>query len=288
MTSGSSFRALLLIVLLLGFSVFSNMQMGAVRSSAGDQRMHLPRAGWLVPLSFGYRNLWAEVLWIRAISWFGGHQTGGDYAYLSELLNAIVTLNPRAEHAYYMAGTVLPWNTNNTRFSRPLLEKAMRNMPDDWHWPYTRGFNAYWFDRDKQAAARLLEKAAQLPAAPPLVIRLALRMQASSGRLDAAQLFLQQMLRSKQDAHIRNQLLQLEKTIATEQVLRGIDVQLAKLPHRFHDMRDLVQLQKSGVRIPARLPDGGHIIVHSSGKIVSSVSSKRFRVFVPPKRQVQP
>jgi len=277
----------LLLVLLFG-SVSANMQLGSLRSTVNAQRIHLPQAEWLLPLSFGYRNLWAEVLWVRVISWFGSKGGTSDYAYLNELLQAIVQLNPRAEHAYYMAGTVLPWNTNNTRFSRPLLEKAMRNLPDDWHWPYNRGFNAYWFDGDKQEAARQLARAAQLPGAPPIVMRLALRMQASSGRLDAAQLFLEQMMGEKQDVHIRNQLLQLKQTIASEQILRSIDKQLAQLAHRFHDLRDLMQLRKAGVNMPAQLPDGGRIIMRKDGHIVSSVSGKRFRVFVPPKRVAQP
>ncbi|MDX8392349.1 MAG: hypothetical protein R8K53_07270 [Mariprofundaceae bacterium] len=288
MISGSNFRALALLILLLSGSVAANMQLGSLRSSADNQRMHLPQAEWLIPLSFGYRNMWADVLWIRAISWFGGHQANADYTYLSKLLNAIVHLNPRAEHAYYMAGAILPWNTNSTRFSRPLLEKAMRNLPNAWRWPYTRGFNAYWFDHDTIEAARLLKKAAFLPAAPPLVMRLALRMQASAGQLDTALMFLQQMMREKQDAHIHNQLLVLSRHIETEQVLRRIDAQLASLGQHFHDMRDLMQLRQAGVNIPLQLPDGGKIVMQQNGEIVSSILGKRFKVFTPPKRKVKP
>jgi len=285
--SASSFRILLLMIVLLLGSVSANMQLGSLRSSADAQRIRLPQGEWLVPLSFGYRNLWAEVLWIRAISWFGGHKTNANYAYLGELLNAITHLNPRAEHAYYMAGAVLPWNTNNTELSRPLLEKAMRTFPNAWRWPYTRGFNAYWFDNDKETAARLLAKASLLPDAPSLIMRLALRMQASAGRLDTAQIFLQQMMRQKQDAHIHEQLMQLSKRIKTEQILRNIDTLLAALPLRFDDARDLLQLRQAGVKIPAKLPDGGRIIVQENGNIVSSISRKRFKVFVPPKRAQQ-
>jgi len=277
----------LLLVLLAG-SVSANMQLRSLHATRDAQRIHLPQTEWLIPLSFGYRNLWAEILWIRAISWFGGHQAHADYGYLGELLNAIVQLNPRAEHAYYMAGALLPWNTNTTRLSRPLLEKAMRTFPNQWRWPYTRGFNAYWFDHDSHEAARLLEKAALLPHAPPLVTRLALRMQASAGRLDTAKIFLQQMMQQKQDSHIRGQLSQLSKKIETEQVLRRIDAQLAGLSKRFNDRRDLMQLRQAGIKIPPQLPDGGQILVQKNGNIVSSASGKRFKVFVPPKRQHQP
>lgn len=286
--SVSSVRALALIALLLAGGVAADRHLVSLRTAADEQRIHLPQAKWLIPLSFGYRNLWAEVLWIRAISWFGGHVAHADYGYLAELLHAIVRLNPRAEHAYYMAGTVLPWGMGSSEKSRPLLAKAMQNFPRDWRWPYMQGFNAYWFDNDKDDAARLLASASRLPGAPPLVMRLALRMQASAGRLEAAQLFLRQMMREKQDAHIRGQLKKLSAAIATEQVLRRIEARLARLPRRFHDARDLLALRKAGVTIPARLPDGGRIIVRKNGELASSSGGKRFKLFVPPKRKQNP
>lgn len=247
--------------------------------------MHLPQGEWLEAATLGYRNLYAEVLWIRTLSWFGAHVRHADYRYLAELLSAIVQLNPRAEHAYYMAGAVLPWNTGSTDLSAPLLEKAMQAFPDDWRWPYYQGFNTYWFDHDKAGAGRLLAQAAAKRGAPPSVMRLALRMQSSAGRLDSALLFVEQLLREKQDAHIRSQLESLRDTIRTEQVLRELDARLASLPHRFHDGRDMKLLRDTGEVIPDRLPDGGRIIMSDHGEPVSSVSGKRFRVFVPPSRK---
>jgi len=270
---------------LLVAATASNVHLSASRPAGDTQRMHLPQGAWLDAAALGYNNLLAEVLWIRTLSWFGEHVHDADYSYLSHLLAAVTQLNPRAEHAYYMAGAVLPWNTGNTELSRPLLEKAMRTFPDDWRWPYYRGFNVYWFEHDHAEAGRLLSRAAALPGAPPLVVRLALRMQASAGDLDTAQLFVQQLLMQKQDAHIRAQLEQLRSTIETEQVLRSLDQRLALLPGRFHDARVLQQLREAGVTWPEKLPDGGHIIVSDKGELVSSAAGKRFRVFVPSKRR---
>jgi len=263
----------------------ANMHLEANRAAGDEQRMHLPHGAWLDTIALGYRNLLAEVLWIRTLSWFGAHVRDADYTYLGELLAAITQLNPRAEHAYYMAGAVLPWNTGNTYLSRPLLEKAMQAFPDDWRWPYYRGFNAYWFDHDKPEAARLLTQAAGLSGAPPQVMSLALRMQASAGELQTALLFVEQLLQENQDNNIRSQLEHLRANIRTEQVLRALDVRLARLPQRFHDARDLQLLREAGLSLPATLPDGGHIVVSESGEAVSSASGKRFRVFVPAHRK---
>jgi len=274
-----------LLLLLLAGSTAANMHLGAGRVSGEEQRIHLPQAGWLEAVSLGYRNLWAEILWIRTLSWFGGHVRDADYDYLGELLQAIVRLNPRAEQAYYMAGAVLPWNTGSTRLSRPLLEQAMQHFPDDWRWPYYRGFNAYWFDHDNNEAGRLLARAASLPGSPPQVANLALRMQATAGQLNTALLFVQQLLQEKQDSHIRGHLEHLRAVIQTEQILRGLDARLAALPRRYNDARDLQRLREAGLRLPAVLPDGGHIEILPDGEPVSSASGKRFRVFVSPRRK---
>lgn len=283
--SVSRLRVPLLVLLLLLGSAAANMQLAASRSAGGEPRMHLPQGVWLEAMSLGYRNLLAETLWIRTLSWFGAHVRDADYAYLGDLLRSITQLNPRAEHAYYMAGAVLPWNTGSTQSSRPLLEKAMQTFPEDWRWPYYRGFNAYWFDHDPAEAGRLLARAAAKPGAPPLVMGLALRMQSTAGELDTALLFVQQLLQEKQDDHIRRQLQQLRAAIETEQVLRALDARLASLAQRFHDARDLVQLRQAGISIPAKLPDGGRIAVSDDGELVSSASGKRFRVFVPERRK---
>ena len=266
-------------------SAATNMHLMDKRSVGAEQRMHLPQGVWLDAMALGYRNLFAEALWIRTLSWFGAHVRDADYSYLGGLLAAITQLNPRAEHAYYMAGAVLPWNTGNTSLSRPLLEKAMQTFPQDWRWPYYRGFNAYWFDHDKAEAGRLLAQAAGLPDAPPLVMSLALRMQASAGELQTALLFVNQLLKENQDSNIRSQLEYLRANIRTEKVLRTLDTWLAGLPQRFHDARDVQQLREAGLSLPAILPDGGHIVISEKGEPVSSASGKRFRIFVSANRK---
>ncbi|HCS12746.1 MAG: hypothetical protein COS82_01775 [Zetaproteobacteria bacterium CG06_land_8_20_14_3_00_59_53] len=285
LTSVSRLFGPLLVLLLLVASTTANKHLTANRAAGEETRMHLPQGVWLDAMALGYRNLFAETLWIRTLSWFGAHVRDADYSYLGGLLAAIAQLNPRAEHAYYMAGAVLPWNTGSTLLSRPLLEKAMLAFPQDWRWPYYRGFNAYWFDHDKAESGRLLAQAAGLHGAPQLVMSLALRMQASAGELQTALLFVEQLLKEQQDSNIRSQLEHLRADILTEQIMRTLDTRLAGLPQRFHDARDVQQLRDAGLSLPAILPDGGHIVMSDKGEPVSSVSGKRFRVFVPPARE---
>ena len=90
------------------------------------------------------------------------------------------------------------------------------------------------------------------------------------------------MLNNKKDPGIEKQLEYQIKAIQTEQILRQVDQLLAKTPAWQHGKRNLITL---GTRLPESLPDGGHIILNAEGVPVSSISRKRFKVFVPPKRK---
>jgi len=236
-------------------------------------------------LSLGYNNLIASLKWIAFVNYFGADDaTPRDYIKLADKLESITFLNPLSDNAYLIAAVVLPWEAGNTSLSKPLLEKAMLNLPLDWRWPFYRGFNAYWFDHDLNRASVLLLQAAKLPNAPALAANLAIRMHASAGALDSGLLFLDHLINAQEDRKIRSRLIQQRLTLITEKQLRMVDTALEKLPLRHYDERDLIELQKSGFPLPSKLADGGHIVFKRNGEIVSSVSRNRFKVYVPPKR----
>ncbi len=240
-------------------------------------------------LSLGYDHTFSLLQWFYLISQFDDayKKRYGDLAYvhLAEKLDLITNLNTRATHAYYMAATILPWATHSTSLSRPLLEKAMRHMPKQWKWPYYEGFNAYWFDHDMKHAALLMSKAASLPDSPPIIVKLAARMQAESGSLDTALEFLQNLLQQKQDANLKKELTKHIQLIITEKQLQQVEQWLKTLPKYQFNLKGIQYLKKHGYAIPAQLADGGHIIFLDDGTIVSSKTKKRFKVFIPPKHQ---
>ena len=232
-------------------------------------------------LTAGYRNMVAVISWVRLLDYYGGTAPAQrNNAYVARDLETIVAMNPHAEAAYYMGGVAVPWATGNTRLSRRLLTQAMRVFPDDWQWPYYMGFNCYWFDHDRIAAARYLTRAAQIPGAPSIVTSLALRMQVAGHDLETALVVIDQLLHRKQDAAMRTTLMAQRKAILTEEVLRHLDAELARLPAGGEG--PLARLTRYHIPIPARLPDGGHVTVNAQGQLVSSASGKRYRLFTRP------
>ncbi len=229
-------------------------------------------------LTLGYDKCLAVLYWFDVISNFGGKLADeADYSLLAEKLDTITTLNPHAGYAYYTAATALTWQLHSTRLSGPLLERGIRAMPEEWAWPYYRGFYSYFFDHDTKTAAKYLAIAAKHPNVPPILVRLAAKMRAQHAGLDTALAFLQQMLKKKQDPALRKKIEREIKRIRTEQVLRALDRIIAKIPN-WHG--DIQQLQRLGVHLPNTLPDGGHVIFNAQHKPVSSVEKdKRYQLF---------
>ena len=286
MISGTKSTLLPIIILLFGITAALNTSLMAVNKPQSNQPIALTLpAKTMKALSLGYAYCWSAILWMETVSYYGAMQEHADFTYLYGRLHTITTLNPDAEHAYYMAATVLPWATGDTELSNRIIQQAIRHFPNDWRWPYYYGFNAYWFKHDFATAERFLSLAATLPKAPPIVAFIALRIHAQQGNMDTALVFLDRLIHEKQDAHIRQQLLTKRKTILTEKKLRLIDQWLADLPHRKHNKTDLDRLQAKGYPVYTPLPDGGSVIFNKAGEIVSSMERKRFKVFASPKLQ---
>ncbi|MDQ6963558.1 MAG: hypothetical protein Q9M13_01410 [Mariprofundales bacterium] len=249
--------------------------------AAGSQPAHYRTPDWLQQhITLGYQRMLSVLYWFDIISTFGGKLADEtDYFMLSEKLDTITTLNPYAGHAYYTAATVLTWQLHSTTLSGPLLERAIENMPQEWRWPYYRGFYSYFFDHDIKTAARYLAIAAKNPNTPPLLLRLTAKMRAEHEGLDTALLFLQQLLKKRQEEEIKTKLEQEIIRIRTEQLLRRVDHAIAHTPDWDGTLQ---QLRRRGVQIPEQLPDGGHIILNKRRVPVSSAEHKRYQLFRSP------
>lgn len=282
--------AIAIVLMLLSSSIVSN---SAYQLS--NSPLQLPKQVWWFKAEsninnfavLGYNNLAATFMWMNTLAYLGNpNRENRNYDYLATRLESIVQIYPTLSAPYYVAAVILPWETSSTIDSNRLLDRAMRAMPNEWYWPYYRGFNAYWFDHDMETAALFLSKSASMDKSPSIVTTLALRMRAESGQLDTAIMFLNRLLNEKgQNTAIRQQLLKQRNAIETEKVLRQIDIWLSQLAKRPYSRIDLNTLQRLGFHLPSKLPDGGYVTFNAEGNIVSSVSGKRYKVFVPKKRQ---
>lgn len=129
-------------------------------------------------LSVGYAALAADLYWIRAIQYYGGHKIQSDQNAASEqamallfpLLDVTTSLDPRFNIAYRFGAIFLaepaPGGAGRPDLAIALLEKGLRERPDKWEYMQDIGFVNYWWRHDYQEAAKWFDKASHVPEAP--------------------------------------------------------------------------------------------------------------------------
>ena len=173
-----------------------------------EQFLYLPSGRSTKALTLGFSNLAADVLWVRAVSYFGGHMlTDREYPWLYRILVQVTTLDPPFTYPYLFGGMALALKAESGDESMAMLSRGMTNYPGDWRYPFYIGFNAFYNQRDPERAAYLMRYAASLPGSPEYLPRLAASLLAESGRLDAAVRFLETMAEGTRDAAARASIL---------------------------------------------------------------------------------
>lgn len=165
-----------------------------------EQLHFLPSGRHLKALTLGFSNLAADVLWIRAIGYFGGHAlTDREFPWLHHILDQVTTLDPPFRYPYLFGGIVLSLEHQSSEQSIALLTKGMKQYPGDWRFPFYIGFNCFYHQQDPARAAEFMRYAASLPGRPQYLPRLAASLIAESGRLEAAIRFLETIAEGTRD-----------------------------------------------------------------------------------------
>jgi len=172
-----------------------------------ENLLYLPKSGYLKEMSLGYRTVFADILWIKAIGYFGGHTlTDQEYPWLFHILDQTTSLDPLFHHAYTFGGVVLAVEGDSLAQSIALLRKGMTYFPGDWLLPFYIGLDSFYYLKDPVVAADYIKVAATLPGHPEYLPRLAASLLSRSGRLPAAIAFLTTVAENTEDEHVRRGL----------------------------------------------------------------------------------
>jgi hypothetical protein len=267
---------------------------GGARTLAGEEMpVYLPQAKYLRVLSLGYKNVLADILWFRTISYFGQHyRSDRNYPWLAYMCDQVTDLDPGAEHVYRFAGMILPWEARDPDEGIRLMEKGARNLPDSWQLPYWLGFTYYFFKNDYRAAVSHLRRAAKLPGAQANVGRLlGLLVQDRYGPNTTLQ-FLAEMEASVTNEEVLTVIRAQREEARFALLLQHLEAAVAVYQHRYgYTPTSFEPLVKSGI-LPAVPVDpfGGVFLIDSvTGKVRSSTGhepsklhrSRRRNEFVP-------
>jgi tetratricopeptide (TPR) repeat protein len=167
----------------------------------------------------GYRELAADVQWIKFLGYFGGVHSTADG--IAGVVESIVALDPRYHRIYEhgaRAMTMADEGVTQQTYLRAIavLERGIQEFPDDWRL-YSLASEIYSQDLKtedpeqrrawQERAIRLVESAVRKPGAPPETATWAAHMQSKLGQKQRAIAGLREMILLTTNVDSRKRLI---------------------------------------------------------------------------------
>ena len=212
----------LLALALLATTAFSYTRVVALKqrpdaaSLRQQESLYLPNGKGLEFISFGFKNLWSDLLWFNAINYFGKHyRSDRDYTWLDHMCDLITTLDAQARHVYEFCSLMLAWEAAQPDRAAAILGKALRADPGYWRYYYLRGITYALFLHQEEAARQDFVTGSKLPGAPLFIARLASRKLALNNPQLALE-FLKEMISTATNENQRSALMDRYQKIQRE------------------------------------------------------------------------
>ena len=277
---------LLSISLLMAFTIFTlQLKLEGIYAQLreGPTTLYIPPAHILKRVALGYDRLVSDFYWLLAIQYYGEEKNAREnYRWLYPLMDLVTQMDPKFLYAYKFAGVAIPYDAASARNANKILEKGMREAPQNWQFPFYMGFNYYTYMNDYEGAARYISSASQLPGAPPFLAGLASRLYAEAGRPELAIEFLIEIYNSLEDELLKRELERRIKEAVVERDLNLLNEAVA----RFRSIKgrppeSLSELVTAGIikRIPPE-PFGGRYYYNPiKGEVMSTMVKRRLRLY---------
>lgn len=264
------------------------------RAERGGKFIPLPEVARA--LSFGFDAVLADFYWLWAVQTVGQRDAdvARDAGDLARLIDVVTTLDPWVDHPYRFAAVWLTDSEQSVREANRLLERGIAHHQDDWRNRYHLGFNQFFYLQENRRAADVLEGAVRLPGAPAYLPRLVARLRSEDGNLEAAGVFLEEMVRTTADDLARAQFQSALDEIEVEYWARSLD--RAREVYREREGRDITSvadlvegpgavLAQLPSAAPSSLPasvrnEAGWTLEPDTRRIVSGYYGRRYEISV--------
>ena len=209
-------------------------------------------------LFLGYKNLVADIYWMRAVVYYGGKrresaalQEAGatstiNFDSLYPLLDLVTTLDPRFRVAYRFGAIFLteayPAGPGRPDLAIALLQRGIERDSARWEYMEDIGFVYYWWVKDFTKAAEWFKRAGEQPGAPSWLAPLAATTLAQGGDRQASRFLWTQMLQTSDIEWIKNnarlRLQQLDAMDLIDELNRRVERYVAAQKRPPDDWRE--------------------------------------------------
>ncbi|MGH7230209.1 MAG: tetratricopeptide repeat protein [Nitrospiraceae bacterium] len=252
-------------------------------SARAVELSYLPKGEYLKVAVLGYRQMVADLLWLKVVQHFGvREQTTEGFLWAYKAADTLTDLDPKFAYAYQATGTVLAVSAKQIQESVALLKKAMHHNPDAWIFPFLLGYDYYFELHDPATAGKYFRIASMLPGSPTYLPHLASKMTVVAGDAEAALEFLQRLYQQVQDERIREGLAQRMKEVVVERDIRFLDEAVRRYRGIYGNFPSrLEELVKGGVilAVPNEPLGGSYRLSPGDGRITSTGLPERVHLY---------
>lgn len=129
-----------------------------------EELMYFPSGKFLKPMVIEYETAMADLVWLRAVQYYGQHLiTDRKFIWLDHIFDILTTLDPRFIGAYHFGSIVIAWDARQVTEALKLLNQGMTNNPLNWQLVFDAGFIHYMITKDYVSAGYYFEIASKLP-----------------------------------------------------------------------------------------------------------------------------
>ena len=188
-----------------------------------------------------------------------------EYLNMYTTLQTTVKLDPYNNDSYYFAQAAFTWDIGRAKEVNIMLDYGMKYRTWDYMLPFFAGFNAAYFLKQYEPAARYMQRAAEL-SGNPLLTNLAARYYFESDKSKIGIEFLEMMEKGAKDEQVRK-LYRLRRTAlqaasTIQSAVSQFKGQNGRLPRRLGELLEHGLMQ----RLPED-PYGGRFYLDDSGTV---------------------
>lgn len=245
----------LLALAFLGTAALTYLTHGNVRERRAtfpkdSDVLYLPPPQHLSLMSMGYREALGDLVWVRAVVFAGDVESGRNWAWILEYLEAIFELAPQFRRPYAWGGVAFVYTGDQidremVDRSISLYRRGIEHFPEDHEMLFALGMllardvqSIEGYTEEEQAAAKLegadLVRKAAAFGAPPLVRQYAATLVDDFASDQLAIQFLETQLLQAEDEGFRRMLLHKLQKLTDSQQIESIE----RLKTDFREERD--------------------------------------------------
>lgn len=245
-----------------------------------DRIFLLPRKEILKRLAMGNEKAVADLLWIRAVQFFGGNYTtlikeGMEYKGegIRKLFYIIQYLDPDFYQVYEFGAFVFNEGLRDHEEAIRMLDLGSRRFENDFRLLFDAAFVCFYYMDDKERALEFADRASERPGAPEHVRRFKGQLLSRLGSYDAAADHFQRLMEESQSDLQREVARANLMRVLREKDLYQLDLAMQAYREKTgRDIRQVEDLVAEGIldRLPLDPEDGGpYYYVSNSGELVS-------------------